>query len=138
LEQTEEREHMMLANNWHPCTQMKDYLLYPPLYVARASGSTLTLKNGQKVIDAISSWWCCSLGHCHPRLKNALTQQAKRFAHVIFANATHDPIIHLGQKLSALCPGLNKVFYASDGSCAVEIALKMSYKSEKSKAINSV
>lgn len=122
---------MTLANNWHPCTQMKDYLHYPPLYVASASGSVLTLKNGQKVIDAISSWWCCSLGHSHPRLKNALSQQADHFAHVIFANATHAPIIHLGQKLAALCPGLNKAFYASDGSCAVEIALKMSLQIRK-------
>ena len=51
------------------------------------------------------------------------------FEHVIFANTTNETIIKLSQKLTGLMSGLNKVFYAGDGSCAVEIALKMSLHS---------
>lgn len=116
---------------WHPCSQMKDYVSFPPLMVERAQGSYFYLENGQRIIDAISSWWCKSLGHGHPRLKQALIQQAEKFEHVIFANTTHETIIRLSEKLTTLCPTLTKVFYASEGSSAVEIALKMSLHARK-------
>jgi adenosylmethionine-8-amino-7-oxononanoate aminotransferase len=111
---------------WHPCSQMKDYELFKPLVVSRARGSYIELSNGKKIIDAISSWWCKTLGHNHPALKLALIQQLERFEHVIFANTTNETIVELSQQLASLMPNLNKVFYASEGSCAVEIALKMS------------
>jgi adenosylmethionine-8-amino-7-oxononanoate aminotransferase len=115
-----------LKHNWHPCSQMKDYEDFKPLVVSRASGSYIELADGRKIIDAISSWWCKSLGHQHPRLKQALLRQIERFEHVIFANTTHDVIVSLSHKLASLLPSLNKIFYAGDGSCAVEIAMKMS------------
>lgn len=116
---------------WHPCSQMKDYETFKPLEVVSAKGSFIELKNGQKIIDAISSWWCKSLGHNHPRLKKALIEQLDRFEHVILANTTNQTIVELSEKLSQLTRSLNKVFYASDGSSAVEIAMKMSLHSRK-------
>lgn len=116
---------------WHPCSQMKDYRTFPPLIVNKARGSFIELENGLQIIDAISSWWCKSLGHNHPRLKKALYTQIERFEHVIFANSTHDVIVQLSEKLAALCKGLDKVFYASEGSSAVEIALKMALHAQK-------
>jgi adenosylmethionine-8-amino-7-oxononanoate aminotransferase len=112
--------------NWHPCSQMKDYELFKPLIVQRAYDSYIELTNGKIIIDAISSWWCKSLGHNHPDLKAALYAQVEKFEHVIFANTTHETIVRLSQKLTSLMRGLDKVFYAGDGSCAIEIALKMS------------
>ncbi len=111
---------------WHPCSQMKDHELYKPLVINRAYESYLELFNGIKIIDAISSWWCKSLGHNHPRLKNALLKQLDQFEHVDLGNTTNDLINTLSKKLTQLMPHLGKVFYASDGSSAVEIALKMS------------
>ncbi len=112
--------------NWHPCAQMKDYETFKPLIIKSAYGSYIELANGKKIIDAISSWWCKSLGHNHPLLKEALFKQIEKFEHVLFAHTTHDTIVQLAQKLTALSLNLNKVFYAGDGSSAVEIALKMS------------
>lgn len=120
-----------LKHIWHPCSQMKDYDSFKPIEVTKAYGSYIELKNGKRVIDAISSWWCKSLGHQHPRLKNALIQQMEKFEHVILANTTNDTIVELSEKLAALTNTLNKVFYASDGSCAVEIAMKMSLHSRE-------
>ncbi|MBX9586143.1 MAG: adenosylmethionine--8-amino-7-oxononanoate transaminase [Gammaproteobacteria bacterium] len=111
---------------WHPCSQMKDHELYKPLVIERAYGSYLELSNGEIIIDAISSWWCKSLGHNHPILKNALLKQLDCFEHIDLANTTNHLITRLSEKLSQLMPHLSKVFYASDGSSAVEIALKMS------------
>jgi adenosylmethionine-8-amino-7-oxononanoate aminotransferase len=105
---------------------MKDYEQFKPLVIKSAYGSYLELSNGNKIIDAISSWWCKSLGHNHPQLKQALLNQVEKFEHVIFANTTHENITKLSEKLTTLMPHLGKVFYAGDGSCAVEIAMKMS------------
>lgn len=115
-----------LKHIWHPCSQMKDYEVFMPLIVTRASGSYIQLADGRKMIDAISSWWCKSLGHNHPRLKKVLLQQLDKFEHVLLANTTNETIVTLSKKLAQLTHSLNKVFYAGDGSCAVEIAMKMS------------
>ncbi len=121
-----------LKHIWHPCSKMKDYRTFPPLIVNKAHGSFIELENGHQIIDAISSWWCKSLGHNHPRLKKALYTQIERFEHVIFANSTHDVIVLLSEKLAVLCKGLDKVFYASEGSSAVEIVSKWHYMHRKS------
>lgn len=123
-----ERDHKHI---WHPCSPIHHDTVLKPLVIARAEGCYLELADGRKLIDAISSWWCKSLGHGHPRLKKALMQQLEKFEHVIFANTTHDVIVELSEKLAQLTSTLDKVFYASDGSCAVEIAMKMSIHARK-------
>ena len=115
-----------LQHIWHPCAQMKDYESFPPLEVVSAQGSHFTLASGEKIIDAIASWWCKSLGHGHPVLKQAVQQQLDHFEHVLLANVTHEPIVKLAENLADLTPTLDKMLFASDGSCAVEMALKMS------------
>jgi len=120
-----------LRHIWHPCSQMKDYETFPPLQVEGAEGVYLQLADGRKLIDAISSWWCKSLGHGHPRIKAALKQQIDRFEHVILANTTNRNIVKLSSQLVELAGKNRKVSYASDGSCAVEMAVKMSLHSRK-------
>jgi adenosylmethionine---8-amino-7-oxononanoate aminotransferase len=120
-----------LRHLWHPCAQMRDYEAFPPLEVVSAQGSRLHLKEGRSLIDAISSWWCKSLGHGHPRLKAALARQMDRFEHVILANTTHEIIVRLSERLADLSPGLSRVFYAGDGSTAVEIACKMALQASR-------
>jgi len=115
-----------LNHIWHPCSQMKDYLDFPELVIQKAKGAYLILESGQYIIDAISSWWCKSLGHQHPRLKTALKRQLNAYEHVVSANTYQTPLIELSEKLATLSPALNKVFYANDGTTAVEIAIKMS------------
>src|SRR3990172_4831180 len=80
---------------WYPCTQMKDLETCPPLEVIRAEGCYITLANGQRLIDAISSWWCKSLGHGHPTLKAALKKQLDQFEHVLHPHTTHETISNL-------------------------------------------
>lgn len=111
---------------WHPCAQMKDYETFKPLLVSGAGGCWLQLEDGHRVLDVISSWWCQTLGHGNTRIKQALMAQSERFAHVMLGNIQHETINQLSERLAQLSLGLDKVMYASDGSCAVEIALKMS------------
>ncbi|MBY0544912.1 MAG: adenosylmethionine--8-amino-7-oxononanoate transaminase [Gammaproteobacteria bacterium] len=118
-----------LAYIWHPCAQMKDFETHPPLLIQSASGAYLRQTDGSMIIDAISSWWCKNLGHGHPAIKKAIAEQLEQFEHVMFGNTTYEIIIQLSEQLTQLLPSLNKVLYASDGSCAVEMALKMSLHS---------
>ncbi|OGV50816.1 MAG: adenosylmethionine--8-amino-7-oxononanoate transaminase [Lentisphaerae bacterium GWF2_52_8] len=111
---------------WHPCAQMKDYEDFPPLPVASASGSHIITKDGRRIIDAISSWWCKALGHGHPRIRCAVEKQMDKFEHVLLANTCNETVAELSARLAGLCPPLTRVFYADNGSTAMEIAMKMS------------
>ena len=127
-------EHLPYSDHsslWHPCMQAKDLDAFPPLEVIHAQGDIFTLKDGRTLVDGIASWWCKSLGHNHPRLKRALQQQSQRFEHVINANTTNHLLRTLGDKLCALAPHYKKVLFASDGSCAVEIAAKLAIHAQK-------
>ncbi len=115
-----------LKHNWHPCSQMKDYKDFPPIHIDKAVGSYLYTKRGDKIIDAISSWWCKSLGHNHPKIKAAAIAQMDKFEHIIAANTCNDVVAELSAKIAGLTPNLDKVFYADNGSTAVEIAMKLS------------
>ncbi|MFN7097221.1 MAG: adenosylmethionine--8-amino-7-oxononanoate transaminase [Gammaproteobacteria bacterium] len=105
---------------------MKDLTINPPFMVKSANGSYIIDDHDRKIIDGISSWWCKNMGHRHPRIVQALHQQLDQFEHVMFGNTTHNSVIELSEKLTHLTPTLHKIAFASDGSCAVEMALKMS------------
>ena len=113
---------------WHPCTQMKDHEKHPPVFIDRGQGIYLYDREGRAYIDAISSWWVNLFGHANPRITRAVGEQLSRLSHVIFAGCTHAPAEELAERLLALVPaGLTRVFFADNGSCAVEAALKMSH-----------
>ncbi|MBI4977186.1 MAG: adenosylmethionine--8-amino-7-oxononanoate transaminase [Spirochaetes bacterium] len=113
---------------WHPCSHMHDYEEHPALPVTHAKGVWLHLEDGRKILDAISSWWVNIFGHCNDRIVHAIQKQTAELEQVIFANYTHAPAAKLAAHLSALFDDrLPKVFYADNGSAAVEVALKMSY-----------
>jgi adenosylmethionine-8-amino-7-oxononanoate aminotransferase len=116
-----------LAAVWHPCSQMKHYEKFPLVPIARGNGAWLYDVEGKRYLDAVSSWWVNIFGHCNPRINAALHDQLDKLEHVMLAGFTHEPVVQLSERLSALAPtGLGHCFYASDGASATEIALKMS------------
>ena len=113
---------------WHPCTQMKDHEWLPMIPIRKGRGVWLEDFDGNRYIDAISSWWVNLFGHANPRINAALGEQLEQLEHVIMAGFTHQPAIELAERLVELTPpGLNRCFYVDNGSSAVEAALKMSY-----------
>ncbi|MBP9654628.1 MAG: adenosylmethionine--8-amino-7-oxononanoate transaminase [Rhodocyclaceae bacterium] len=117
-----------LAAVWHPCTQMKLHETLPLVPIRRAQGPWLEDCDGHRYLDAVSSWWTNLFGHGHPRIVAALREQLDTLDHVMLAGFTHEPVVALSEKLSALTGReLGHCFYASDGASAVEIALKMSF-----------
>lgn len=113
---------------WHPCTQMKQHETLPIVPIARAQGCWLYDCDGKRYLDAVSSWWVNLFGHAEPRINAALTNQLQQLEHVMLAGFTHEPVVELSERLSALTDGtLGHCFYGSDGASATEIALKMSF-----------
>lgn len=117
-----------LAVLWHPCTQMKDHEHLPVIPIRRGTGVWLEDFDGNRYIDAISSWWVNLFGHANPRINAALHEQLDTLEHVLLAGFSHETVIRLSERLVALTPaGLDRCFYADNGSSAVEVSLKMSY-----------
>lgn len=109
---------------WHPFTQHG--LNEPIPLVTHAEGAVLHTADGRRIVDAISSWWVTTHGHCHPRIMAAIRAQTEKLDQIIFAGWTHAPAEELADRLVALIGGcLPHVFYSDSGSTAVEVALKM-------------
>ena len=120
-----------LAVVWHPCTQMKEHPGTLPLVpIRRGRGAWLEGVDGKRYLDAGSSWWTNLFGHGEARIAGAIGRQAMELEHVIYAGFSHAPGLALAEALLERAPpGLARVFYADNGSAAIEVALKMSFHS---------
>ena len=109
---------------WHPYTQ--HFTAPHPLPIVRGEGAWLVAENGDRYLDAISSWWVNVHGHAHPHIAERLAQQARTLEHVIFAGFTHQPAVEVAERLLRYLPDhFGKVFFSDNGSTAIEIGLKM-------------
>jgi adenosylmethionine-8-amino-7-oxononanoate aminotransferase len=113
---------------WHPCTQMKDHESLPLIPIRRGEGVWIEDFNGKRYIDAISSWWVNLFGHANPNINEAIKAQLDKLEHVMLAGFTHESVVSLSERLVQITPtGLDRCFYADNGSSAIEVALKMSF-----------
>jgi len=109
---------------WHPYAP--DPFPGPRAFFTRAEGAYVFDAEGKRYLDATSSWWCITHGHCHPRLVEALSRQAAVLDHVMLSPHLHGPAAELASELVALLGApFSRVFFSDDGSTAVEAALKM-------------
>lgn len=116
---------------WHPFTQHSWWPGDDPLVISRADGVWLFDDAGRSYIDGFSSLWVTVHGHNEPRINEAIAAQARTLDHSTFLGFTHEPGIRLAQELVARSPeSLSRVFFAGDGSSAVEAGIKMAYQSQ--------
>jgi adenosylmethionine-8-amino-7-oxononanoate aminotransferase len=119
-----------LAHVWHPFTQHSVWPDEPPLVIDSGEGVRLRDADGRWYLDGISSLWATLHGHREPAIDAAIRTQLDQVAHTTFLGLTHEPAVSLAELLvESAPPGLSRVFYAGDGSSAVEAALKMAYQS---------
>lgn len=111
---------------WHPYSKRSAIENEDFPVIVRGEDIYLFDADEKRYLDAVSSWWACSLGHNNPRLIDAMCRQARELQHSILGNLSHVRAIELGQKIVKLFhTGKRRVFFSSDGASAVEAALKI-------------
>lgn len=111
---------------WHPATHFDDLAASPVIGIASARGPWLHTVDGERILDAIASWWTSAHGHRPPEVMQAIARQLESLDHVMFAGFTHASAVALAEALLRLAgPRFGRVFFADSGADAVEVALKM-------------
>ncbi len=118
---------------WHPYTQEK--LAQDPIIIKKAEGSYLYGINGEKIYDAISSWWVNIHGHNNHYIREQINKS--QMEQIIIAGLIHEDAVSLTNRLLKLFNGhFSKVFFTDNGSTAVESALKMALQFFKNQGIH--
>jgi beta-alanine--pyruvate transaminase len=108
-----------------PFTANRDFRKKPRVIVG-AEGHYYQTADGRRIYDAFSGLWTSGLGHCHPRIVEAVQQQVARLDYAISFQVGHDKAFELAQQVTAMAPdGLNHVFFTNSGSESVDTALKI-------------
>jgi adenosylmethionine-8-amino-7-oxononanoate aminotransferase len=109
---------------WHPFTPQAGWK--DPVNIVKGEGVYLIDEQGNKYLDAISSWWVNLHGHCNPYISKKVSEQLFRLEHALFSDFTHPNAVEFAERLLKHLPeGQSKIFYSDNGSTAVEVALKM-------------
>jgi acetylornithine/N-succinyldiaminopimelate aminotransferase len=97
------------------------------LEIVKAKGSKLFDANGKEYIDLIGGISVCNVGHCHPKVVEAVKQQAEQYMHImVYGELVESPQVLYAKKLTDHLPSsLNSVFYTASGSEATEGAMKL-------------
>lgn len=95
--------------------------------IAAASGCTLIDVNGKHYLDLISGISVSNVGHCHPKVVEAITTQSQKFMHLmVYGEFNQSPQVKYAKTLTDLLPPqLNSVYFTTSGSESVEGALKL-------------
>ena len=110
---------------WMPFTGNR-YFKANPLMIAAAEGMYFTTTDGNKVLDGIAGLWCCTAGHCHPKIVAAIQSQVATLDYATAFQLGHPGAFELADKLTSIAPGnLDHAFFTNSGSEAVDTALKI-------------
>src|SRR5438105_3696668 len=110
---------------------------YLPIVAAEGRGSTLTDVDGNTFLDFAGGVGCLNVGHAHPRVVEAVQEQAARFLHTDFTIVPYEVYITLAERLLALAPfrGPAKAAFFNAGTEAVENAVKFARAYTKRPAV---
>lgn len=99
-----------------------------PLVITRGKGAVVWDVNGKEYLDCTSSYGVALLGHCHPKIVEAVCKQVQQLISC-HAGYYNDKRAEFLQKLTSITPkGLNKAFLSNSGAESVECALKLARK----------
>ncbi len=104
------------------------YVRCYPLAIESGKGCILKDIDGNEYIDFNSGLVCLNVGHCHPKVVDAIKKQSEKFLHYSNTDFYYRPAINLAEKLCEVTPGRfdKKVYFGNSGAEAVEAAVKLS------------
>jgi 4-aminobutyrate---pyruvate transaminase len=112
---------------FHPNTNLAALRAQGPLVLTRGQGIYVWDNHGKQYIEGMAGLWCTTLGYGEEALAEAAYRQIKAlpFSH-LFAGKSHEPAVHLAEKLAQLAPfEASKVFFGNSGSDANDTQIKL-------------
>jgi 4-aminobutyrate aminotransferase len=98
-----------------------------PLVVSRGEGAMVEDVDGNRFLDFNAGIAVVATGHCHPKVVEAIQQQAARLIHMSGTDFYYENMVTLAEKLAAVAPGggERRVYFGNSGTEAIEAAIKM-------------
>lgn len=97
-----------------------------PIQSERAAGSYIYAEDGKKYLDFTCGIGVTNTGHCHPKVVEAIREQAGKFLHAQANIVVHKPMMQLIEELRTIVPpGIDGFFFSNSGAEAVEGAMKL-------------
>ena len=124
LRQLDQQHHL------HPFTDFRDYAANGGRIVSRAEHIYIYDSDGNKIQDAMSGLWCCSLGYSQDGIKKAVADQLMElpFYNNVF-KCSNQPAVELATRLCEMTPAnFNKVFFTNSGSEANDTQIKFVHR----------
>ncbi len=108
-----------------------------PVYAAKAKNAVVTDVDGREYIDFAAGIGVMNVGHCHPKVVEAIKTQADLFSHTCFGLTGYEPYLRLAAKLNEQAPGESpkRTFFVNSGAEAVENAIKIARYATKRPAV---
>ncbi len=114
-----------LESLWLPFTPNRQFKQHPRIVVA-AKGVHYTSHDGRRILDSSAGLWCANLGHCHPKVVEAVQKGIATLDFAPTFQFGHTPVFELASRVATEMPAdLNRVFFCNSGSEAVDTALKI-------------
>ena len=111
---------------WMHFTRMGSYRDHEVPVIVRGEGCYVYDEHGKRYLDGLSALFCVNAGHGRAELGEAAARQARELGFYVNWSYAHPPAIELAARIADLAPGdLNRVFFTSGGSEAVESAWKL-------------
>jgi adenosylmethionine-8-amino-7-oxononanoate aminotransferase len=125
-------QEMARRHLWMHFTRLSAYDHAEVPIIVRGEGCYVWDEHGNRYLDALSALFCVNIGHGRADIAQAGADQARDLGFFTNWSYAHPPAIELATRIASLAPGdLNRVFFTSGGSEAVESALKLSRQYHK-------
>ena len=110
---------------WMPYTANRDFKKNPRI-ITGASGHHYTAADGSKIYDMFSGLWTSGVGHCHPKIVEAVQKQVASLDYCMSFQMSNDIAFELAERVVDMAPdGFSNCFFTNSGSESVETALKI-------------
>ncbi|MDJ0904999.1 MAG: aspartate aminotransferase family protein [Woeseiaceae bacterium] len=110
---------------WMPFTANRDFKKKPRI-ICDAQGHYYTTTDGRRLYDTFSGLWTTGVGHCHPKIVEAVQQQVAKLDYAMTFQMGNDKSFELAERVVDLAPeGFSNVFFTNSGSESVDTALKI-------------
>ena len=110
---------------WMPFTANRDFKKNPRI-ITGANGHHYTTNDGARVYDLFAGLWTSGVGHCHPKIVEAVQKQVAELDYAMAFQVSNNRSFQLAERVVDMAPeGFTQCFFTNSGSESVDTALKI-------------